>query len=96
VLTARTEVTDRMLIFGEQHLRRILARYESHYNGRRPHQRVRMSRIEDQFRTYGRVLKPHRTYAKLARIVRALCAVAGRYWRPLVAASRLGLDVIRT
>jgi putative transposase len=37
VLTARTEVTDRMLIFGERHLRHVLARYEAHYNGRRPH-----------------------------------------------------------
>jgi putative transposase len=37
VLTARTEVTDRMLIFGQQHLRTILAEYETHYNGRRPH-----------------------------------------------------------
>jgi putative transposase len=37
VLTARTEVTDRMLIFGERHLRTILAEYETHYNGRRPH-----------------------------------------------------------
>jgi putative transposase len=37
VLTARTEVTDRMLIFGERHLRRVLAQYEAHYNGRRPH-----------------------------------------------------------
>ena len=37
VLTARTEVTDRMLIFGERHLRAILAEYEAHYNGRRPH-----------------------------------------------------------
>ena len=37
VLTARTEVTDRMLIFGERHLRTILARYEAHYNGRQPH-----------------------------------------------------------
>ena len=27
VLTARTEVTDRMLIFGERHLRRVLAEY---------------------------------------------------------------------
>ena len=34
VLTARTEVTDRMLIFGQ---RAILAQYEAHYNGRRPH-----------------------------------------------------------
>ena len=37
VLTARTEVTDRMLILGERHLRAILAEYEAHYNGRRPH-----------------------------------------------------------
>ena len=37
MLTARTEITDRMLIFGERHLRTILAQYEGHYNGRRPH-----------------------------------------------------------
>jgi putative transposase len=37
VLTARTEVTDRMLIFGERHLRVVMADYEAHYNGRRPH-----------------------------------------------------------
>ena len=37
VLTARKEVTDRMLIFGERHLRTVLAQYEAHYNGRRPH-----------------------------------------------------------
>ena len=37
VLTARTEVTDRMLVFGERHLRSVLAEYEAHYNGRRPH-----------------------------------------------------------
>jgi transposase InsO family protein len=37
VLTARTELTDRMLTFGERHLRTILAEYETHYNGRRPH-----------------------------------------------------------
>jgi putative transposase len=42
VLTARTEVTDRMLIFGQRHLRTILARYESHYNGRRPHRSRRL------------------------------------------------------
>jgi transposase InsO family protein len=38
VLTARTEITGRMLIFGQRHLRTILAEYETHYNGRRPHQ----------------------------------------------------------
>jgi putative transposase len=37
VLTARTEVTDRMLIFGQRHLRTVLAEYAAHYNGRRPH-----------------------------------------------------------
>jgi len=37
VLTARTEVTDRMLIFGERHLRSVMAEYARHYNGRRPH-----------------------------------------------------------
>jgi putative transposase len=37
VLTARTEVTDRMLIFGERHLQSILAGYARHYNGQRPH-----------------------------------------------------------
>ncbi len=37
VLTARTEVTDRMLILGARHLRTILAQFEAHYNGRRPH-----------------------------------------------------------
>jgi putative transposase len=37
VLTARTELTDRMLIFGERHLWRVLAEYTRHYNGQRPH-----------------------------------------------------------
>jgi putative transposase len=37
VLTARTEVTDRVLIFGERHLRLVLAKYAAHHNGRRPH-----------------------------------------------------------
>ncbi|HXL19842.1 MAG TPA: integrase core domain-containing protein, partial [Streptosporangiaceae bacterium] len=37
VLTVRTEVTDRMLIFGARHLRLVLAEYQAHYNGRRPH-----------------------------------------------------------
>jgi len=37
VLTARAEVTDRMLIFGQRHLRTTLAEYATHYNGRRPH-----------------------------------------------------------
>jgi len=35
VLTARSEVTGRMLILGERHLRRTLGDYANHYNGRR-------------------------------------------------------------
>ena len=42
VLTVRTEVTDRVLIFGEQHLRRVLAAYAAHYNHRRPHRALRL------------------------------------------------------
>jgi putative transposase len=37
VLTARSELTDRMLILSERHLRAVLAEYVQHYNGRRPH-----------------------------------------------------------
>jgi transposase InsO family protein len=47
VLTTRTEITDRMLIFGERHLRSVLAEYAWHYNGRHPHR--------------GRQLRPPRT-----------------------------------
>jgi putative transposase len=42
VLTIRTELTDRILIFGERHLRRVLAQYSTHYNGRRPHRALRL------------------------------------------------------
>jgi hypothetical protein len=35
--TARVELTDRILILGEWHLRTVLARYGAHYSGRRPH-----------------------------------------------------------
>jgi putative transposase len=40
VLTVRTEVTDRMLIFGERHLRQVL--HAAHYNGWRPHRSLRL------------------------------------------------------
>jgi putative transposase len=34
---AATKLADRMLIFGRRHLQTVLAEYEVHYNGRRPH-----------------------------------------------------------
>jgi putative transposase len=37
VRTARSECTDRMLIFGEWHLRTVLTEYTAHYNQHRPH-----------------------------------------------------------
>ncbi len=37
VRTIKAELTDRMLIFNQRHLRVVLAQYVRHYNGRRPH-----------------------------------------------------------
>jgi transposase InsO family protein len=42
VLTVRTELTDRLLIFGERQLRRALTAYVWHYNGQRPHRSRRL------------------------------------------------------
>jgi len=42
VLTVRAEVTDRMLIFGERHLRSVLAQYSRHYNQKRPHRALHL------------------------------------------------------
>ncbi|HVE29936.1 MAG TPA: integrase core domain-containing protein, partial [Mycobacteriales bacterium] len=37
MLTIRTELADRILVFGERHLRQVLNAYARHYNGQRPH-----------------------------------------------------------
>ena len=42
VRTVRTELTDRMLIFSEGHLRRVLATYVAHYNAQRPHRALQL------------------------------------------------------
>ena len=41
-MTVRTELTDRMLIFGERHLRRVLAESTAHYNMERPHRALQL------------------------------------------------------
>jgi putative transposase len=42
VLTVRTELTNRMLIYGQPHLRRVLALCAVHYNARRPHRALQL------------------------------------------------------
>ena len=42
LLTVRNELTDRMLIFGERHLRSALARYAVHFNTQRPHRALQL------------------------------------------------------
>jgi putative transposase len=43
VRTARSELTDRILIAGERHLRRVLDVYARHYNGWRPHRSLELA-----------------------------------------------------
>ena len=63
VLTIRTEGTDRMLIFGEQRLRQVLAAYAVHYNGRRPYRSLK--------------LRPPRPDAPAPELIRALSVNLG-------------------
>ncbi|SCE51778.1 HTH-like domain-containing protein [Streptomyces sp. DvalAA-14] len=42
IRTIRAECTDRLLIYNEQHLRRVLAEYGDHYNTSRPHRALQL------------------------------------------------------
>ncbi|MEU4744733.1 integrase core domain-containing protein, partial [Actinosynnema sp. NPDC023658] len=41
--TVRREVTDRLLIINEHHLRTVLDHYATHYNHRRPHRALQLA-----------------------------------------------------
>ena len=46
--TLRRELLDRVLIFSEQHLRAVLADYQTHYNTARPHQGIAQRVPDDE------------------------------------------------
>ena len=46
--TLRCELLDRMLIFGERHLRAVLTEYQVHYNTARPHQGIAQRVPDDE------------------------------------------------
>ena len=74
VLTIRTELTDRMLIFGERHSRSVLVRYAVHSNRQRPHRSLKLR-------------PPRRTHLPRAELRQD--PALGRSWPALSTSTRL-------
>ena len=57
MLTIKTECLDKMILFGERHIRFVVSEYVKFYNSERPHQGIGNRRIgqEDEPPTEGRV-----------------------------------------
>ena len=64
--TLRREILDRMLIFGEGHLRAVLAQYQVHYNTARPHQGI-AQRVPDGEHDVGHLTVADLDYARIIR-----------------------------
>jgi hypothetical protein len=62
ILVLRRECLDHLLVYGEQHLRRVLADYERHYNGHRaqvPRPKTTAARPRPADRPHGCDEAPH-------------------------------------
>ncbi|MBE1592299.1 integrase core domain-containing protein [Nonomuraea angiospora] len=106
IRTARAERTDRMLIYGERHLRSTLNEYIDHYNAHRPHQ-ARGQRPPDhdqhgavpvegrieQDEILGGLINEYRRAAQPGRKIAARSSGSFICWSPTAwRARRAGLD----
>lgn len=93
VLAARTEVTDRMLIFGERHLRTVLAEYEAHCNGRRPDRSRQLRPLRPDHWNRGPQAKSTRArFSSALRPIRETSDASSHVKRPLGAGAASRVD----
>jgi hypothetical protein len=68
--TMRRECLDRMLIFGESHLRRILSAYAAYYNQSRTHLALK----KDALASSSPTVRCHRRHSHLGRTASSICS----------------------